>query len=217
MKTLAIPMLLSLLASGTAHCQQVNITQDLGQFEVQHGKQKVTIVRNQDTGATLDTDFALTSRPCPPFCAQPMQVSPGVKTIGEVELVRFMQTRLADDTGVLVDARTEEWYKRGTIPGSINIPFTHLHPGQGADDITLEDALVKLGMTEGDNGWDFSRAKSVVLWCNGPWCGQSPTAIRGMLSIGYPSDKILYYRGGMQLWQVFGLPVIYPDGTLKFD
>jgi hypothetical protein len=38
-----------------------------------------------------------------------------------------------------------------------------------------------------------------------------------MISIGYPSDKILYYRGGMQLWQVFGLPVIYPDGTLKFD
>jgi rhodanese-related sulfurtransferase len=62
--------------------------------------------------------------------------------------------------------------------------------------------------------WDFSQARQVALWCNGPWCGQSPTAIKGLLSIGYPREKILYYRGGMQLWLVFGLPIVSPDGTL---
>jgi hypothetical protein len=25
---------------------------------------------------------------------------------------------------------------------------------------------------------------------------------------------LLYYRGGMQLWQVFGLPLVKPDGEL---
>ena len=215
MKNLSISSLFLLMAVATAHGQQVNITRVIDQFQVRHGGRDVTIIRNQDTGATLDSGFALTSRPCPPFCAQPMQVSAEVETIGEVELSRFMQTRLADGSGVLIDARTEDWYRRGTIPGSINIPYTHLNPGLGADEFTLEDALAQLGVTEGEEGWDFSRAKLAVVWCNGPWCGQSPAAIRGMLSIGYPAHKILYYRGGMQLWQVFGLPVVSPDGTLN--
>ncbi len=205
-----LPLLLSL--STGAWALQVNITRDIAQFSVRHGDREVEIVRNQDTTATLEGDFALTSRPCPPFCAQPMRVAEGVETIGEVELVDFMRRRLADGSGVLIDARTPDWNRRGTIPGSVNIPFTRLNPAQGADDLTLEDALAPLGVSEGDDGWDFSRAKELVLWCNGPWCGQSPTAIRGLLSIGYPAEKIRYYRGGMQLWRIFGLPVVYPDG-----
>ena len=196
------------------HGLEVNITKEIDQFQVRHGDKTITIKRNQDTGAMLEFNFARTSRPCPPFCAQPMQAAPNVQTIGEVELVDFMRHSLADGSGLLLDARTPDWYQRGTIPGSINIPFTHLNPQQGADDITLEDALNKLGVTATDAGWDFSQAKTLVLWCNGPWCGQSPTAIRGLLSIGYPADKLLYYRGGMQLWRIFALPVVSPDGTL---
>lgn len=217
MKSVFLLPLALLIGLGTAQGRQVNITRSLDQFTVRHGEHEVVVMRNQDNGAVLENDFALTSRPCPPFCAQPMTVASGVKTIGEVELVEFMRTRLADGSGVLIDARTENWHRRGTIPGSVNIPFTHLSPAQGADAFTLEDALALLGVVEGDQGWDFSQARQVVLWCNGPWCGQSPTAIRGMLSIGYPAEKILYYRGGMQLWQVFGLPVVSPDGTNLYE
>ncbi len=193
---------------------EVKITQEIGEFQVLHADQKITIRRNQDTDALLEFDFARTSRPCPPFCAQPMAVAPGVATIGEVELVEFMRTHLQDGSGLLIDARTTDWHQRGTIPGSVNIPFTQLNPSQGADDLTLEDSLAKLGVIQKDPGWDFSQAKLIALWCNGPWCGQSPTAIRGLLSIGYPAEKLLYYRGGMQLWRVFGLPVVSPAGKL---
>jgi len=213
-----LPWLLSgtfmLLLAGEAQALEVNITADIDQFQVRHGDKTVTVKRNQDTGAMLEFNFARTSRPCPPFCAQPMQAAPGVQTIGEVELIDFMRNPLEDGSGLLIDARTPDWHQRGTIPGSVNIPFTHLNPQQGADDLTLEDALAKLGVTPKGSGWDFSRAKSLVLWCNGPWCGQSPAAIRGLLSIGYPADRISYYRGGMQLWRIFGLPVVSPDGTL---
>jgi rhodanese-related sulfurtransferase len=207
-------LLLALFAGGAA-ALEVNITPDLDRLEVRHGDRMVTVVRNQDTQAMIDPAYARTSRPCPPFCAQPMNVAEGVETIGEIELLAFMKTRLSDGTGVLIDARTPRWYQAGTIPGSVNIPYTQLNPAQGADDITLEDALLPLGVTlRDDENWDFSQARRLVLWCNGPWCGQSPVAIRGLLSIGYPADRLLYYRGGMQLWQIFGLPLVKPDGTL---
>ena len=50
----------------------------------------------------------------------------------------------------------------------------------------------------------FDNAKTVVMFCNGPWCGQSPTNIKGLLKIGYPANKIKWYRGGMQDWEVLG-------------
>lgn len=214
MKSVLMMLTAVLINTATADALEVNITRDIGQFQVTHGQQQITIVRKQDRTSTISPDFALTSRPCPPFCAQPIQVAPGIATIGEVELVAFMREQLADGTGILIDARTADWHARGTIPGSVNIPFTKLNPAQGADDITLSESLSQLGVGERDDGWDFSQAKQAVLWCNGPWCGQSPTAIKGLLSIGYPADKLFYYRGGMQLWQVFGLPVVTPEGQL---
>ncbi|MCG8125757.1 MAG: rhodanese-like domain-containing protein [Candidatus Thiodiazotropha taylori] len=192
----------------------MNITPQVDEFEVKHQGKVITIRRNQDTEAMLEFDFARTSRPCPPFCAQPMKVADGIETIGEVELIAFLQNQLAEQQGLLIDARTEDWHERGTIPGSINIPFTHLNPAQGADEFTLEKSLQRLGARIVDGEWDFSQAKQLVIWCNGPWCGQSPTAIKGLIGIGYPKQKLLYYRGGMQLWRIYGLPVVSPDGDL---
>ncbi len=204
---------LSFFSSGAVSLE-VNITPQIDEFQIQHGKKLITIRRNQDTEAMLEFDFARTSRPCPPFCAQPMQVTKEVKTIGEIELIEFMKNELSQDHGLLIDARTTDWHERGTIPGSINIPYTQLNPDQGADEITLEDSLSRLGGKLVNEKWDFTQAKLLVLWCNGPWCGQSPTAIKGLLSIGYPHQKLLYYRGGMQLWRIFGLPVVSAEGDL---
>lgn len=197
------------VGAGTAYGLDVRVTRGVDSLEVEHQGEMVTIMRNQDTAAVIEGDFAKTSRPCPPFCPQPMEIK-GVKTIGEVELIEFLQTLHRDGFGVLVDARTPKWYLSGTIPGSINIPYTSLDLSGGADEFILEDALEQLGVTRKDGVWDFSDALTVVLWCNGPWCGQSPAAIAGLLAVGYPNDLILYYRGGMQAWKQFGLTVVIP-------
>lgn len=54
---------------------------------------------------------------------------------------------------------------------------------------------------------ELDRSKPTIFFCNGPQCPQSPTAIRKLLSAGYPPEKILYYRGGMHDWITLGLPV----------
>ena len=156
----------------------------------------VKIMRNQDTANTIHPDYAKTSRKCPPFCVQPMQVAPGVTTVGEVELLEF-----AKEGGKLIDGRTENWHLKGTIPGAINMPYNQ-----------MAERLDEIGCTRGaDKKWDCAKAEKVLLFCNGPWCGQSPMAIKAMLREGYPADKILYYRGGMQAWHTLGLTVV--EGT----
>ena len=65
------------------------------------------------------------------------------------------------------------------------------------------------GVRAGDT-WDFSDSKTAVMYCNGNWCPQSPTAIRRLLKMGYPAARIKYYRGGMQSWTALGLTVVQP-------
>ena len=152
----------------------------------------VEVMRNQDVEATIDPSYAKTSRPCPPFCIQPMQVAPGVKTVGEMELIAF-----AEQGGKLIDGRTIEWHLEGTIPGAINMPYTE-----------MASRLDEIGCERDGDSWNCENAEEVLLFCNGPWCGQSPMAIKAMLREGYPPEKIMYYRGGMQAWHSLGLTVV---------
>ena len=60
---------------------------------------------------------------------------------------------------------------------------------------------------------DFSDCKTAVMFCNGMWCGQSPANIHQLLKLGYPADKIKWYRGGMQNWEILGLTTAKPSGS----
>lgn len=215
-----------------AHAKEleVKITKDMAYSTVTHDGELVKIQRIQDTNHKIDGSFAKTSRPCPPFCINPIALHEGVKTVGELEVIKFMEGPYYRGRGVIIDARTPSWHKRGTIPGSINIPFTEFE--RPADDFELVEILESLGAKQRDevnpvvrvieslgfmdgdmktDKWDFSQAKDLLLWCNGPWCGQSPRAIKALLALGYPADKLYYYRGGMQMWQSLGLTTIKPS------
>jgi rhodanese-related sulfurtransferase len=153
----------------------------------------------------LIDDFTKTSRPCPPFCIHPISAAPGVDTLGELEILDFLANDVKAGNGILIDARMPEWHKAETIPGSLNIPFVILKEANPF----MEKILLALGSTQGaDGNWNFDKAKTLVLFCNGPWCDQSPQAIKGLLSFGYPAKKLKYYRGGMNLWRLFGLTTV---------
>lgn len=210
----------------------VKITNDKSYSTVHVDGELIKISRIQDTSHMIDGSYAKTSRPCPPFCIHPLNIDENVNTVAELEVIKFIETVMYRGDGVMIDARTPSWYKKGTIPGSINIPFTVFE--KGSDDPEMAEVLMSLGAVERDevnpvlrmvekvgllggnqktDQWDFSDAKELLVWCNGPWCGQSPRAIRGLLNAGYPAEKLHYYRGGMQMWQSLGLTTIKPKDT----
>ena len=216
--------------TASAQALEVNISKKMSHVNTVHNGKLVKIKRNQDQGNVLSGVYTKTSRKCPPFCVQSMSVAPDVVTVGEIEVLNFIKDKVNHGTGVLIDARTESWFKKATIPGSINIPFNIFN--KDSSDLLKVSALTKLGVTtkneveeeaslidqmlgmlqdktvEVGSQWNFSKAKYVVLWCNGIWCEQSPRAIMGLLDLGYPADKIFYYRGGMQAWQSLGLTIV---------
>lgn len=228
---LAAASILSFWATTTL-ALEVNIAEDMPYVETVHDGAVVKIQRIQDQNNVISGGFSKTSRKCPPFCIQPIKVAPDVNTVGELEVLKFIANDLNNGTGVLIDARTPSWHSKGTIPGSVNIPFTTFSDNN--NDLVLGSALGKLGVRKQTNKsvmsrlwnglmnmtgnnkhtiankWDFSEAKDLMLWCNGMWCGQSPRAIKGLLKLGYPAEKIHYYRGGMQSWRMLGLNVTTP-------
>ncbi|MBT8130598.1 MAG: rhodanese-like domain-containing protein [Gammaproteobacteria bacterium] len=204
---------LTLSVNAIAADKPVGITPKMKEAEVMHDGNKVKITRNQNNKNTVNPSFAKTSRPCPPFCIQPSTLAPGVETIGEVEMIDYLQKMAAGDKTILVvDSRTPDWVKKGTIPGAVNIPWTKLNPAKGADPISIGEIMQdQFNVTESEGLWNFDNARTLVLFCNGMWCGQSPNNIKNLLKFGYPAHKIKWYRGGMQDWEVLGLTTVVPE------
>ncbi len=209
-KTFFLTISALILLAVPSFAQDVWITPDTPFVELEINNNFFVIERNPDSNAVIPAAFAKTSRACPPFCIQPITVADGVETIGELELLSFLETMAKTGNGLLIDARTPQFYQAGTIPGSVNLPFNLLSPKDSNP--FLEPILTELGAAkQADGSWSFEKAQSLALFCNGPWCGQSPRAIRNLISVGYPTDKIKYYRGGMQNWLMLGLTVVVPE------
>jgi rhodanese-related sulfurtransferase len=121
---------------------------------------------------------------------RPMVPVPGVTPVGELEVISALQ----DSDYIVVDTRTKETQYGGTIPGTVNFPFNE-----------IADRLDELGCEGSTAGWNCQEALEVVLYCNGPNCGQSPRAMSDMVAAGFPATKISYYRGGMLAWTSLGL------------
>lgn len=177
------------------------IAPDLYSFKVSHEGDMVEIMRNQNPDNTISELYSTTFRGTPqamnPFAPH------DVETLGEREFTSYMMDAQKDENIMIVDTRTVGWHARLTIPGSENYPYTLMD-----DKDDMEDALDDFGVVvEGDN-YDFSKAKKLVMFCNGYWCGQTPAMGRALLEAGYPEEQLKYYRGGMQAWTSLGLTVV---------
>ncbi len=185
----------------------IKIRPDLDAFYTYHKGVKIRVMRIQDPQNRLNDDYTKTSRECPPFCIHPVKAADGVETIGEIELIDAIKNPHSNT--LLIDARLSDWYQLETIPSAINIPYTLF---ESNDKKAQKKILKLLGM--GENG-DFKKAKTLILFCNGVWCDQSPRLIKRLLSWGYPADKLKYYRDGFQGWKLLGLTTVVEKENKK--
>jgi rhodanese-related sulfurtransferase len=147
----------------------------------------------------------------PAGCLQPLvttvgvistiDAAEGVQTFGELETMAFLKAMRPDGRKMLLDSRSSDWYERETIPGAINLWYKVLiRPTLFPEEFDAFLEQLKIARSE-DGTLDFSKAPELLLFCNGPWCSQSPNAIKALLRLGYPAEKLKWYRGGMHDWK----------------
>ena len=196
-------LLLSLVLLGMSAIAQdkpVYISAGVIAIDIKHQGKTLTLQRDQDRDGEI-SDFYL-----PTYRGKIQAMHPfkphAVETIGALEMINYIKQKSKGDEDLLIiDTRTPNWIViSGGIPSAVNIPYTHFQNKEKVLEI-LED---RLGVQIGDT-WDFSYAKTLAMYCNGIWCGQTPAAVKALLSYGYPAAKIKYFRGGMQNWKALGL------------
>lgn len=208
-KSLLHKIIVVTLLSLPLHANEVNIIKGLPYVDIKIDGKTIRIERIQDTKHKLTNAYSKTSRPAPPFSIQPFQPIKGVKTVSELNVLDFLKNQVATNKGVLIDARMPKWYKAGTIPAATNIPFSILS-SKKSNHRYIEKIFTLLNVKKKKATWDFSSARNLLIFDNGPWCQQGVRAMKNLVQLGYPKSKILYYRGGMQYWQILGLTTTIP-------
>jgi len=102
----------------------------------------------------------------------------------------FRDPRREQDGVVFIDARDDEHYRAGHIPGAYH--FDRFHPENYLTNV-LQVCLT---------------AQQIVFYCNGGDCDDSEhAAIMLRDSIGIPKEKVFVYGGGITEWSTNGLPI----------
>lgn len=213
--TLLFFIVLSILSSNTVSLQLTAVTTDY--INSKGEKKQVTIEREIDPKCMdihISNDLFWKAKyadnTVPKACKStfitsagkvifPMQIHKDVETYAEMEVMAFIKKMQDDSSMLFIDTRDEEWYEYRTIPGAINIHYVYIMKPKVFGE-EYKASLAKLGILGKKKPFDFSKAKTILLFCNGAWCSQSPKMVKALLSLGYPPEKIKWYRGGMDDW-----------------
>ncbi len=106
----------------------------------------------------------------------------------EVEKL-FHDPRRQQDLLMFIDARDQDDYHQGHIPGAYE--FYHYYP-----DKYLADVLTPCQLAE-----------QIIVYCNGGDCDDSESAALFLRDRGVPAAKLFIYGGGMTNWEAARLPV----------
>jgi len=166
--------------------------------------QELKVERRLDATQARADRFAVAPKDCDGLCLAPMQAAQGVPTIGEAEVTDFLVNVIQQGNGLLLDARLPTTRAAGFLPTSVNVPHQAVEKGNPYRD----QILGALGARAYDGILNFSDAMELVVFDSGPTDSNAIDLINNLLAAGYPSEKLRYYRGGMQVWASLGLNYI---------
>ncbi len=124
---------------------------------------------------------------------------PGQRT-AEVSTAELRRV-LADNSAIVLDARPHMEFATSHIPGAVNVAARPgVSPSMYVSDVAEVGRLVG-GKT----------TASLVLYCNGPYCGKSKRLADDLLAAGY--TNVRRYQLGIPVWRALGgVTEIEPDG-----
>lgn len=104
------------------------------------------------------------------------------KATGNPIVVSTVQVRqmIARSQVILLDARSEEEHKAGSISGSINLPFENI--------FDYQEQLKSL-----------PHDKWLVCYCDGPPCDLGELLAQELVNLGY--SRVAYYQAGFDDWK----------------
>jgi rhodanese-related sulfurtransferase len=175
------------------------ITKQLKSVKVMHETKEILIEREVLNHKEI----------CPPFCIQPMRIE-NVLTVGELEVLSFIDKLKEKKARLLIDVRESVFYVKESIPASINLPFSMLKAKSKYQEEVLKllgakaikkNAIKKNSMLT----WSFKDAQSLLIFGDSATSNEASNTIKELLKLGYPSTKLLYYRAGLTSWKALGL------------
>ena len=114
----------------------------------------------------------------------------GLQLIDRLQAVQLLHDpRFKQNLVVFIDARDEQRYREGHIPGAYE--FDPYRPEK------YFAAVLPV----------CKAAEQIVVYCNGGNCDDSETAAVLLRDIGIANRKLLVYGGGISEWTAYGLPV----------
>lgn len=166
--------------------------------------ERIEIRPDMATAAPYAARFAAMRSACDPACFAPMSVADGIETIDENMVLAFLVETVSKNEGLLlVDARMPDARAQGFIPGSVSLPATTL----AQENRYQREVLNALGVRMLKDILNFAGARDLVVYDAGPDKNDANGLVANLLAVGYPVEKIKYYRGGMKVWSVLGLTV----------
>lgn len=162
---------------------------------------RLSLTRNYFPGATSNTVAAPLRAPVAQQRSSSNQVSAarllaerikaeGFRLLNREQTVRlFRDPRFDQERVVFVDARDEDHYREGHIPGAYELdPY---HP-----ELHLATVLPAC-----------QAAEEIVVYCNGGDCEDSQFGAILLRDAGIAAEKLFIYGGGISDWATNGLPV----------
>jgi rhodanese-related sulfurtransferase len=126
--------------------------------------------------------------------SQPNDKTPEVST---EELRRI----LTDKSATLFDTRPHLEFAISHIPGAVNVA-----PKAGVPMSAYVSDVAEIGRVLGDK-----KDASIVLYCNGPFCGKSKRLAEELIAIGYTGVR--RYQLGIPVWRALvGVTQVDPEG-----
>ena len=145
---------------------------------------------------------------CPPFCIEPLTIN-GVTTVGELETLAFIDKLKEKKGRLLIDVRVNKEYTMSTIPGAINLPAYMLEDKSPYQEEVLKLLGAKKIVTKKEKTkWYFKETHALLIFGQSATHNEASTVIKKLLDLGYPEEKVLYYRAGIESWKTFGLTTI---------